>query len=70
MSNDKIAELERELRAAQEILFFVLDEVGEPVRFNLEEAKSRLGEDRIIDLTLDEEAGEWVAQVVSLGNAE
>lgn len=66
----RVEELEQELRAAQEILFFVLDAVGEPVRFDLEEAKKRLGEDRLIDLTLDEEAGEWVAQVVSLGNAE
>lgn len=65
----KIAELETELRVAQELLFLVLDHIDEPVVLDIEEAKAKIHEDRVIDLDLNEQSGTWTLQVVSLGDA-
>lgn len=60
----KIADLEQELRVAQELLFLVLDEVGEPVVIDSDEAKRKSMTDRMIDLQLED--GNWVVQVVEI----
>lgn len=63
---DNIEQLEQELRVAQELLFLVLDHIGEPVVLDIEESKKAIQPDRMISLDLDEEAGQWVVQVVTV----
>lgn len=65
-AEQKIAGLENELRVAQELLFLVLDQVGEPVVLNVAEARERMKNDRVIDLDLDEQADTWTLQVVDV----
>ena len=55
----RVAGLENELRVAQELLFLVLDQMGEPVVLNVAEARERMNNDRVIDLDLDEQADTW-----------
>lgn len=68
MSNDReeIERLEQEARAAQELLFLVLDHIGEPVVLSIESVKERMKGNRRIDLDLNEEEGVWVLKVVDL----
>lgn len=70
MSNEaverKIAQLEQDKRVAEELLFLVLDHVDEPVVLNIEEAKSQMKSDRIIDLDLNAEDGTMTLQVVTI----
>lgn len=46
--------------ASQEMLYLVLDEIGEPVRIHADSAKDRIMNDRIIDAELVD--GFWVFQ--------
>lgn len=62
----KIAQLEQDKRVAEELLFLVLDHVDEPVVLNIEEAKSQMRADRIIDLDLNAEDGTMTLQVVTI----
>lgn len=68
MSNDReeIERLEQEARAAQELLFLVLDQIGEPVVLSIESVKEKMKGNRRIDLDLNEEEGVWVLKVVDL----
>jgi len=65
-AEQKIAELEQSKRVAEELLFLVLDHVGEPVVLDIEESKKEMKADRMIDLQLDAEAGTWTLQVVTI----
>lgn len=65
-ADDRVAQLENELRAAQELLYLVLDQIGEPVVINAEEARERMKAERAIDLSLDKEAGTWTLRVVGI----
>lgn len=60
--------LQRELIAAQEMLYLVLDEIGEPVRIHAASAKDRIRNDRIIDAELVE--GFWVFQTKELTDGQ
>lgn len=64
----RIEELERELRGTQEMLFLVLEAVGEPVYVPSSRVKAGIVGDKMIDVTLDEEAGEWVFGVKDVAN--
>jgi hypothetical protein len=55
--------LRKELTAAQELLYLVLDHVGEPVRLNVSKAREKMKSNRLIDLSLDEDGETWVIQV-------
>lgn len=59
----RIEELERELRGTQEMLFLVLEAVVEPVYVDARRVKDGIQGDKMIDITLDEKAGEWVFSV-------
>lgn len=65
-AEEKISRLETELRAAQELLYLVLVEVDQPVVLNAAESRERMQEERVIDLSLDEEAGTWTLQVIEV----
>ena len=64
--NDEMTRLEREVMAAQELLFLVLDHIGEPVVLDMEKARERMSRDRRIDLDLNEETGQWILKVVTI----
>lgn len=64
--DEKISNLEDELRVAQELLFLVLDEINAPVVIDAEAAKKKGSSDRRIDLDLDEKAGTWTLKVVTI----
>ncbi len=67
MSEEATVEsLGQELRAAQELLFLVLDQIGEPVVINIDEAKNVMKQERMIDLQLDDESNNWVVSVVKV----
>lgn len=59
--------LRKELRASQELLFLVLDKIGEPVVLSVDESRDRMSTERAIDLALNEEDGTWTLQVIDLG---
>lgn len=63
MSERTTEELERELRGTQEMLFLVLEAVVEPVYVDARRVKEGIKGDKVIDITLDENAGEWVFSV-------
>lgn len=65
-ANERVAELEKELRAAHELLYLVLDKVGEPVVLDIEESRERMSADRAIDLSLNEEAGTWTLGIKTI----
>lgn len=67
MSNT-VEQLERELLAAQEMLYLVLDAVGEPVRIPAAEAKTRIKNDHVIDVTLED--GTWVFSVKEVDHGQ
>lgn len=60
--------LKGELQAAQQLLFLVLNHVGEPVVLDIEESREAIRSDRMIDITLDEENQNWVLSVVDVPN--
>ena len=65
-ADDRVAQLEKELRAAHELLYLVLDKIGEPVVLDTEESRERMSADRAIDLSLDEEAGTWTLRIKTI----
>lgn len=60
--SEETERLERELLAAQEMLYLVLDAVGEPVRIPAAEAKDRIKPDHVIDVSLEDD-DVWVFSV-------
>lgn len=64
--NEEMTRGERELLAAQELLFLVLDHIGEPVVLDMDSARERLTRDRRIDLDLDDKTGKWTLKVVTI----
>lgn len=63
----KIAELEKEIAAAQELLFGVLWTVGEPVIIDVPDLRNVIGEGtRMIDLSFDVENEEVVCQILEV----
>lgn len=60
---EKVEALEKELRGTQEMLFLVLEAVVEPVHVDARRIKDGIKGDKMIDITLDENAGEWVFSV-------
>jgi len=66
----EIEKLERELRVAHELLFLVLDYVGEPVVLDAHASKSVFKDDRMIDLDLNDEEGTWTLRVVTIANGD
>ena len=63
IEEQKIAELERELRGVQEMLFLVLDEVVEPVQVPAAKVKAGIRGDKMIDITLDTDKEFWTFRV-------
>lgn len=66
-ADKRIEELERELRGTQEMLFLVLEAVVEPVYVDAQRVRDGIKGDKMIDVTLDEKAGEWVFSVKDVG---
>lgn len=64
--DETMTRMERELMAAQELLFLVLDHIGEPVVIDMETARKRLTQDRRIDLDLNHETNQWTLKVVTI----
>lgn len=64
-ADEKIAELEKERLAVEEMLFLVLDTVGEPVVVSTEKMRGGTS-DRMIDITFDDEADAWVFKAVTI----
>lgn len=67
---EKVEALEKELRGTQEMLFLVLEAVVEPVYVDARRVKDGIKGDKIIDITLDENAGEWVFSVKDVGSEQ
>lgn len=65
-ADERIAELERENRGLQEMLFQVLTEVGEPVVVRKETLQEGIVGDKMIDISLNEEEEVFVFRVVDL----
>lgn len=70
MYEEKIAALEtelaaakKELRGTQEMLFLVLDEVGDPVVIPAEGLNDRITQDKMIAIELDEASQLWTFKV-------
>lgn len=66
----EIEKLQQELRVAHELLFLVLDQIGEPVVLDAVAAKEAFKDDRMIDIDLDDENGLWTLQVVTISSDE
>lgn len=64
-ADEKIAELERERLAVEEMLFLVLDAVGEPVEVTVEAMHDNKS-DRMIDIQFDEVKNSWVFKAVTV----
>lgn len=62
----RIAELEREKRGVEEMLFQVLNAVAEPVEVPVETLKAGIENDKMIDVVLHEDINAWVFRVVSI----
>lgn len=61
---EKVAELTREKRAVEEMLYQVLDAVGEPVEVPDEKIKKGIVGDKMIDVTHQADINAWVFRVV------
>lgn len=61
---EQIEQLGNELRVSQELLFLVLDYVGEPVTLNIDEAKEKTIGNRLLDLNFDNEQRTVTIQIV------
>lgn len=62
--SDKTAE--NEARVAQELLYLVLEQIGEPVELTSERIHAGIRKDRMIDLELDSQRDVWVLRVVEI----
>lgn len=62
----RIAELERDLRGTQEMLFQVLYEVGEPVIVSKATLQEGIKGDKMIDIEIDEENDAFIFKVVNI----
>jgi hypothetical protein len=60
---DELAAVKKELRGVQEMLFLVLDEVGEPVNIPALELNERITKDKMISIELDEDTQLWTFKV-------
>lgn len=60
-----IEKLEQDKSVAEELLFLVLDHVGEPVVLNIAEAKKRMQVGKRIDVDFDYDNGTCTLQVVT-----
>lgn len=58
--------VERELRGLQEMLYFVLESVGEPVVVTKEQLKNGAGPDKMINIEDDVENGRFVFSIVEV----
>lgn len=63
---NEIQQLKDELRVAQELLFLVLDHIGEPVVLDIATSREKIMADKAIDLQLDKATERWVLQVVNI----
>lgn len=63
---DRIAELEREKRGVEEMLFQVLNHIGEPVEIPLTTLNEGIVGDKMIDITLHGDIQAWVFRVVDV----
>lgn len=61
--------VEDELRVAQELLYLVLEQIGEPVELTSERLRNGISKDRMIDLELDNQRDVWVLRVVEISDA-
>lgn len=59
-------DLRRELRGVQEMLFLVLDTVGEPVQVPAEVVSNGIEGDKMIDITLDTDNLFWTFRIVEV----
>lgn len=67
----EVQRLERELLAAHEMLYLVLDAIGEPVQVEAETMQSKMDKDgRMIDATLDADGVYWTFQIKQVANDE
>ena len=64
-----IQELEQGKRVAEELLFLVLDHIGEPVVLDVETSKKKLQKGVFIDLQLNEKTGKWTLRTVEVADA-
>ncbi len=62
MLEGQVSALEREKRGLQEMLFLVLDEIGEPVEISEEVIAGGIKGDKMIDITNQD--GVWVFKVI------
>lgn len=70
MTSDReniIADLQKDKRAAEELLFLVLHQLGKPFIVDLAAGREAIREDNAIDISIDEEKDVAILQVVPLG---
>jgi hypothetical protein len=71
MSNDeRIKELEREKRGLEEMLFFVLESVGEPVYVTKEQMTRGAGPDKMISIEDDVVGYRFIFSVSEVPNGQ
>lgn len=63
---EEIENLQNGKQIAEELLFLVLDYVGEPIILDIEESKKKLSTDKGINVEPDEEAGTWKLEALSV----
>jgi hypothetical protein len=63
---DLLEEKDREIRGLQEMLYLVLNEVGEPVTVTDEIIKAGIVGDKMIDITQNEEDKTWTFRIVDI----
>lgn len=62
----KVEALQRELRGTQEMLFLVLETVGEPVQVPAEVVSGGIKGDKMIEITLDTDNLYWTFRTVNV----
>jgi hypothetical protein len=68
--SDKVEELEREKRGLQEMLFFVLQAVGEPVAVNKEDLHRGAQTDKMINIQDNMQTEQFVFSIVEVPNGD
>lgn len=65
---EKVVELERAKRGVEEMLYLVLEEVGEPVQVEAAKMQEKVTADRAIDITLDSDGLYWTFRTLEIAN--
>jgi hypothetical protein len=68
MNDEDVRELEKGKRVAEELLYLVLEKIGEPVELTSERLRGGIVGDKMIDLTLDNQRDVWTIKIVEVPN--